>query len=57
MNNIEIIIGGIVALAGSVTAIIKNSRDIAMLKKYACLRMPCDDRIPADALQSKNSRL
>lgn len=42
------------AVAGIVTTLVKNSRDIAHLKRYACFRFPCPDRLTTDALQSKS---
>lgn len=48
------------ALSGIVAVLVKNSRDIYTLKKLACYRYPCEERLGAetsDALQSKSRGL
>ena len=42
------------AITGLIATIVKNSRDIALLKRYACFRNPCSDRLSRDALGSKS---
>jgi len=46
----------ITAATGLIATLVKNSRDIELLKKYSCYRNPCPDRIQSDAPQSKTSK-
>ena len=57
MDNAAAIIAGLTTLAAGIAAIIKNTRDISILKKYACFRLPCPRRLSQDELQSKSSDL
>lgn len=52
-------VASIITAAGGVIAVlVRNTWDIYRLKKYACYRYPCPNRITndeLDALQSKSS--
>lgn len=52
--NVEAIIIAATALVAALGAAIKNMVDIREIKRIACYRQPCDDRLSADALQSKS---
>lgn len=53
-ESITALAAAITALGGVVATLIKNSRDINRLKRYACFRLPCPERLSEEALQSKS---
>jgi len=51
------IISGITGAVTAISGVFYNRKEIEKVKKFACMRVPCPDRLPLDALESKSSRL